>query len=544
MMLLGDLGRTLVVTTVILVGVIAFAGAIKPLAEGKIGPADALRLTMLLSVPMLQFALPFAAGFSATLTYHRFAADNEAMASSAGGLGYGSLLAPAALIGLALSLVLAVLSNQLIPSFLRSAEQLVQRDITRLMVMPIKQGRSIRLGTYDIYADQAVGPMQADPSTGALEHLVLFGVIAVNADDDNAVTAAKRVDVWLFEDPSDRQGTAVQFRFSGVWSGSEGGAMRQERTVTKRFPIPLTVSDDPKFLSFADMQAARLEPRRIHEVDVKARALAAGLELERMIESLRRRVELEGRAVLEGPDARLSVAADGLVARGDGAWALQPRPDASVIELTARTTGARELVQRASSAVLEEEGRDAQIGGGPGGASTFSLGLTDVVTIDPDGSGVNVEIESQEYTRLQPAGLGPDPFVGSTLDELLASADAVLARGSDQSARIEQLRNAAMERNAEMQRELTSKLHERAAYSVACLIMVVSGAIIALRLRESLPLPVYLWSFFPALFAVITISTGQRLTYQQGAAGLGLLWGGVALLCVLTLAQFARLRRH
>ena len=64
------------------------------------------------------------------------------------------------------------------------------------------------------------------------------------------------------------------------------------------------------------------------------------------------------------------------------------------------------------------------------------------------------------------------------------------------------------------------------------------------RLRESLPLKIYLWAFFPALGAVLTISTGQQMTHQNGPVGLLVLWGGVAALCVYTWVEFSRLARN
>jgi hypothetical protein len=96
----------------------------------------------------------------------------------------------------------------------------------------------------------------------------------------------------------------------------------------------------------------------------------------------------------------------------------------------------------------------------------------------------------------------------------------------------------------DLRREILSKRHERMAMSVACLVMVVLGSVMALRLRESLPLTIYLWAFFPALTAVLTVSAGQQLTHEHGVAGLFLMWGGVAGLAGYTFVEFTRLSRH
>ena len=46
-------------------------------------------------VPMLQYVLPFAAGFGATLAYHRQTSENELTAAKASGVSHRALLMPA-----------------------------------------------------------------------------------------------------------------------------------------------------------------------------------------------------------------------------------------------------------------------------------------------------------------------------------------------------------------------------------------------------------------------------------------------------------------
>ncbi|QKK06854.1 MAG: hypothetical protein HND58_00865 [Planctomycetota bacterium] len=93
-------------------------------------------------------------------------------------------------------------------------------------------------------------------------------------------------------------------------------------------------------------------------------------------------------------------------------------------------------------------------------------------------------------------------------------------------------------------REILSKQHERWALASACLIMVITGAVMAVKLRDAQPLHVYLWSFFPALASIITIMSGQQLTHNSGAIGLLLLWAGVAGLAAFTFGTFLSIRKH
>ena len=113
--LTSELVRTLALIAGALVLLVSFAAAIRPLARGDVGLADAIKLMGLLSVPMAQFALPFAAGFASTIVYHRFASENEATACRASGIPQRSILMPSALVGLLLALLGAVLSHSVMP---------------------------------------------------------------------------------------------------------------------------------------------------------------------------------------------------------------------------------------------------------------------------------------------------------------------------------------------------------------------------------------------------------------------------------------------
>ena len=65
-----------------------------------------------------------------------------------------------------------------------------------------------------------------------------------------------------------------------------------------------------------------------------------------------------------------------------------------------------------------------------------------------------------------------------------------------------------------------------------------------LRLHESLPLSVYMWSFFPALFAVITISGGSNVAKDTVPMGVALSWFGVVVLMGVAGWGYTVLRRH
>ena len=106
--IVADLLRVMLLTASVLVTVIAFGAAIRPIMQNLFGPEDLLQFVALASVPMLQFALPFAGAFAGTIVYARLTSENEVLAMSAAGLAYRKILLPAAGIGRGLIVVIAL----------------------------------------------------------------------------------------------------------------------------------------------------------------------------------------------------------------------------------------------------------------------------------------------------------------------------------------------------------------------------------------------------------------------------------------------------
>jgi hypothetical protein len=528
--------RALVLATVALVGVIAFIGAVRPLAEGRIGLADALRLTGLLAIPMLQFALPFAAGFAATMGYHRAASENEVTAAHAAGIGHRTVLAPALVIGVALAGSLWVLANYAIPGFLNRAEGLIQRDLARIVLAPLERGETIRIGSFDIHADRAVGPIDPPPGSAATASIALFGVVAVQASGGPGVAYAsdERVDLWLFDDPEDANSTVVQFAFTRPEFVSPSGSLSVRSLLSRPYRFPRTVKDDPKFLSFPELMALRSHPDRSGLIRRHTRALASRTASAEMVDHLARELRDAGRAELTLPEGVVEISGARLVPDAQGAVVVAAE-EGTPITVTSRlsTRGAAQTQWATSGRITTEEGEAAP--GGEGSVPTMTLELTDVTTLDPEGR-VNAPKDRETYSVVTPAGFDAAPFFAMPADALIdrASGSPVLARDVA----------SVRERIARLVREIDSKVHERAAYSVACLIMVVLGGVMAIRLRDAMVLPVYLWSFIPALGAVISISAGQGITHDEGMIGLVILWGGVATLAVVTVVQYRIIRRH
>lgn len=575
-----ELLRLLVITAGVLVTVIAFAITIKPLADGQIGPLDAAIFMGLAAVPMLQYALPFAAGFAATLVYHRLSQDNELSAAHAGGISHRAMLAPALLAGLLLGGAVLALSDQAMPRMLRGMSQLVAGSAHRLIASHVQRGQAIDLeGGRALWADNFI-ELPPDDS-GATHRFRLAGVVATlrerprgpeaqgpgEAAQGPSTITATSADVWLLEDrarPGERgqSVTRVVLRLSDfVVEGRAARGQGENSVLVYRVPSPFR--DDPKYFTFAEMARAMAHPERmIGHLDQQRRSLAALVAEREAVEGLRRSLGTAGGVRLtdgDGREVRLIASELGAQREAEGfplpggvvaivepgtsralrlssrrAWLAQAQALEEVIDPLAPASPRSLLrlrMETVTSTPLSGADADADAGApGPGGADGPGVEA-------PGGGGV-----LREYT-ITGLTLPGDPLPG-----LLAKSADELVGGVGGSSGAGEAIVAARDRLAadlaDARRETRSKFHERVAAAISAAAAVLLGAVMGCRLRDSLPLAVYLWSFLPALGAVLTISAGQRLTHNAGPVGLLVLYAGVLGVAALAFLEFRKLARH
>ncbi len=572
-----DLWRLVLLTAGVVVAVACFAIAIKPLADGRLGPVETLKFMLLAAVPMLQYALPFAGGFAATLVYHRFAQDNEATACSAGGVSYRAMLAPAMLTAVVVAGLLAVLIDQAMPRLLRNMDKLVAGDLARLLESSVKRGESVKLPDSNrfLYAD---GFFVLDPKdSGADQHFALSGLVIAEMEDADKrprdgkprdtvawEASARLAYVWLYQedasvDPDSGDVTpgsttlVMQLRDSVGGKQSRGQVEQTELVYT----FPSRFTEDPKYLTWTQMDEAYAQPETLSGIDRRRRRVAARLAERLTADDLRAELRRTGRLELvdAGGSTVVVRAADiGAVPDAKG-FALLPPRAGGVVEITTVLDDGRTRLHRARRAFLSRAAaqesertilslRMEQVQVSGAGRRETDPDAPPLPGAAPDDAG-GVR-ESYTLQNLSPARDALTDLLALNLPELLKRVNARLAGEKTVNAE-DPLRKEArgLERStAGMRREIVSKQHERVATVLVSLLTVLCGAVVALRLKGSLPLPVYLWSFMPAVIAMLLINGGQKVTSDSGLGGLALLYSGVVALAVLVFVEYRRLARH
>ncbi|MEM7755160.1 MAG: LptF/LptG family permease, partial [Planctomycetota bacterium] len=553
--MLLELWRLIALSATVLVTVIAFAAAVKPLADGQLSPGSALKFMLLAIPPMLAYALPFAASFGTTLAYHRMAQDNELIAAHAGGVSHRRLLVPALVTGLVISGGLAVLNEQVIPRFLSSMERMVTLDLSRLLVNRIERGQPATLGDMSVYAD-AIRRVPPEPGSGIIDQLVLIGAAAVETNSAGQIVTDATVErAWVILVPGPTvgydQGTlaAVLQLERGV--GVTDGELRViERARTRPFPLPDAFENDPKYLTFGELRELREVPERMDFVEGTRVALARTLAEYDAVSRIADQLRAEGSVRLEGPGGTGVVVQASALRADDGEWVLTPPASGGRVVIDLYRPGPEGSPGGGGVDRLEAEGATISIdpvaaagesfaleGGAVARTLNCTLSLEGVYitarsAVDGASAAVRTEQLRREIAglRLRSDPLGPR--LEATSGVLIGEAEALAEHPATAEHVAERLRQQSDQLDrfiTKLGREITSKQHERWAMAANCLVMVLTGAITAMLLRHQPPLVVYLWSFFPALLTVIMISTGQQHTHGHSeVVGVPILWSGVA----------------
>ncbi len=549
-----ELGKTFLLTATGLTAVIALGGGLFNLiGVGEITPTQLVRL-MAVIVPVAgTLTLPIAALFSATASYGRLSADNEFTACRSSGINIHTLFLPAIVISVVSAVLTFAFLNFVIPGLLRHMNLLTRRDLPVLVEQALRSPQ--RLGfkndRYRVFAERlerlAIDPAAAEGGvTGGLQ---LSGVAFIEIDRDEWVRfgLAEAVNVVFGESDGLPTVAADMVSISGYdrreaswFAGDEQnlGAMK----VPRDFPLKI------KWLGLGELLRARRRPERLRQLQQETSRLRTAAAEALFYRSVAER----GGAPLVLGDGRLRYELSAGSLATDAEDGRTTFYDVTIVE----NRDGRSRTIKADRATLDFErgegdpDRSGTLGlalddpreHGPPPPSTVAINVFDHVSMtDPDNPARTIQ---RHHEQLDPVP-APREFVAAAerLD------DATLfdpTRESVPGERFARRRDKLIAVRAAAIREITSVLHQRATLSVSVLVLVILGAALGIHLRGAHVLVAFLISFVPAVFVLVTIITGKRLTENPDIAtlGLGVMWSGIATVTLLDVWVLARVLRR
>jgi len=540
--ILRDLLKLLVVSTTIMVVVISFGAAIQPLSKGLIGPVRLTLFILLAMPPMLQFALPFSAAFSATIVYHRMAQDNELSACAVSGVPYTQLLLPAATLGIVLTIGMSLLTNYVSPRFWEAMNRTAHLDAPEFFIRSVQRGEPIEAGNTLIRAEDVEAIPQSDDSS-AYASLRVFGlsILILEKGEVEAIATAPQ---GVFNLTRVGNNTVVTSAIDQlvVLNEANEDVLRTEDSQFEPMVFPSGFKESPKFMDLNQLRQIVDHPERFPSVADKIDDFRIWLTRRQLYLELDGQLRASGRAVLTGlpgsegepPSTRVEVYGSALAGNAAGNWLIRPEAESGRVRAVRFHEGNPDYEIISETAHLEPRLRSMLV------EPTVDVIFSDAVMHDLSLDVTNRK-DSTGFSRLR----ATKP-IASEIRELSTRELADLARRFGDDEVVKPMTNAIDHEIRKVTRKIVSRIHERTALSVSCLVMLLLGATLAIRLRHALPLTVYFCSFVPAIIGLILISSGTDLLRSvdaSNATGMAVTWSGNLLMAVFVLITLRQVRR-
>ncbi|MSR44710.1 MAG: LptF/LptG family permease [Phycisphaerales bacterium] len=535
----AELTKVLLLTTAVIVVVVAFGAVIKPLTGNLLGPGGILKYIALAMVPMLQFALPFSAGFAATIVSHRFASDNEFQAMAVSGISYRMILVPPAALGVVLTVFMFFLVQTAIPRFWGFMSDVITQDAAQVFVSTIRSGEAFRAGNFLIYADRIDASEPVDG--GGMQRIRLEGVAAIEIDRHGKLETefvARSGSADLYSSGSDLI-VKVAFRDATVLRPGESTVAFMPRAEPTPTLIDRGWERSPKYLPWGELIEVIRDPSQGAAAVEARERLALAIAPARLIDRLHAQISQTGGCVLMSDEAQRAYEVRDAIVGGSGFIPRPPAKRITVIELEAGTP-----MREASAASAMLTGTS----GSPGSAGSERLDLS---LVDPKSRALGgSETRSVRWpTRI--VGLAvANPSAGVDPNESLLSdsrriAAQVAPPWSQYASTATSLLAGVDRATADTLDEALSHVWMRFAQPVSVALVLLLGAVLAIWRKHSLPLTIYLLAFVPAIANVLLIATGQSMIRgHQLIIGVIVMWLGNLLLGGLICSVGWRMARH
>ncbi len=542
--ILRELLKIMAIVVLVLVTMVSFAAAIKPISEGLLGAGALLKFVGYSAPTMLGFTLPFAGAFASTLVFIRMAGDNEVLACSASGMSYAKVLAPVAALGLVLTMGLFYLSNFVVPGFYRAAEETLEKDMMSVLVTQLNQNRPFtEFDGIVIYADSAqqYPPPSIEGAENASKFIQLAGVAVGELDEQEQVRAdstARFANILLFQDERESRVT-LKLIEAMRYQPKLGELEYFESLPVGPIVLPSPFGDSPKYLSWPELRELDREPERYSDVQESKTQLIREVAVAELRTSIRQRLKADrGRAGVVLTGATQDYLVKSPIARTvGGVLKLESRPGRPItIDYPAQAPQRRieALAGQIEVNASEQQGTEPSV----------SIELREVSVFNVPDAVPTTEMLSHQLPPMR----WSKPILEENIDKQpIAALEAYAAPHLSRSKHVDNALESLNKNIRRLGRKIVSQLHERAASAVNCLMLLVFGATLAMKLKGHLPLAVFIWSFMLAIVSIMLIHTGENISVDGSGGipvGLGVLWSGNVGMAVLTLLVYRSLARN
>jgi len=521
-----ELFKTFALTAVGLTLVFSLCGGVLNMLEAEmLSGVQLLRMLGLVLPVATTLTLPVAALFASAIVYGRLAMDNEFDACKASGINIYRLLAPALVLSIVTAVCTFTLSNYFIPHIIKNLDEIVRKDIHKLVISTLKTHGYIRQGPYVLYA----GNIQQNEAGGNANELQISHAAFMQFEGEN-LTRCGTADSLLIDFMA-RSSTGDPVIQAEMFNVHALDILRLHFYQLESQPFdPIQISSQmtmkPKWLDLGELMHYRHRPTELPDIQADIEELRA-----RIRDAMFYRNAYEE---ITGPTRRLQFADE---ERRYTITAERLKKREEDLQLT--------LYNVKVDTVAGSQHRHYEAGRL---AIRVKSGFGDtgdrVVLILEDGVQWTDASEPDKViprTRVQLPAVRFPPEIA----EAAAAVSLADLLGDDWSSEeelpemglghnVQDARMSGRRNLAGVQREIAGIIHSRLAFSASVLVMLILAAALGIILRSGQLLTAFVISFVPGLFVVVMNIMGRQLSENAGTHLLGLMiiWGAIAAVAV------------
>jgi lipopolysaccharide export LptBFGC system permease protein LptF len=516
-----ELFRVFVLATVGLTLMLTLGMILQPIQKFGVGPGQVLVLLGYFIPVSMTFVLPMGALFASTLVYGRFAADNELDACRASGVSMNMLIYPGLALALMVSGATLILSFWVVPSYVRRAEKSIKADARQILFRNIERRGYYELpeGHYRLYADAAF------PNDNEL-----IGAVVMTMDKKDrraeSIISADLVKVDFVTTPEDDLSVTIT-AMNAARLDASGATTNSQLTISA--PVPELLGDDIKFKTIDQIKRIQANPMGFKPISRMARETYDDLEIELLKGDMVGSMDAKsGRYYqLYSKDRLIRFVADSFATSRGG-----------TIELTGNVTVEERDAAMASKpllylwkmdkAVLQLESQDKVV-----------LVMYNAYWRRSDGA-TGVAMRPAFHDLEIPEAVRP-PRTGSMIADITSGANRLSEPSKAFLNQVEKLNDKVKDTFMSIDIETQVRL----TFSLGCILLILIGIAMGIMLKGGHMLTAFGVSSIPAAILVVCIIMGKNVAYnsQVSLYGTALMWGGIGLLSLVTVALYRKLLR-
>ncbi len=535
-----ELLKTFGMTAAALTVLIVMGGGVANLFKGEgVGAQEMAIIFALLTPIAVTLILPVAALFSATITYGRAAIDNEVLACRAAGINIHRILLPPLLLGLCVSGFTYVSWNYMIPSLMRSIEDITRRDLPSIVLGQFQKGKPLAWSKYKIVANscQTLDDEQLAklPETYREDHtfLRLTGVTFLEGDEQEVERfGTAEQTVIKFDNTGSTPRVTVDMQGVRNFDATRRQYYELKHQILGPIDIPLPLKRKIKFENLDTLREFSKQPEIIPEIQDRLH----GMRREMMVFFLNKTIETHMYPKLGGDgsftfhDLKFDIelhAGEFNVAEEDGRINLR--------DIRAKLTyrpPSREPVRVYHADQASIELRSGLMKDKP----VILIELLGNVRIAREPASPDDRIVKKPKESLPQVAFAEQPEIAARYAEFDITQLFAPTVGIPLFQKQKKMQTKLADKIREYSAEVQGEIHFRASYSLGAIAIVVIGAVLGIIVRGGQVLTAFGISCVPMLVVIIASIVGRNLADRPDYATVSIcvMWGATAFMYLAT----------